>query len=312
MSAWIALAVAAQLVLAVVAIIDKYIVTGKKAVIRPFVYAFYTCLVSGAWIVVYFAGYLPLDSLGGLVPSFSDVSVPSLSIVGLTLVAAYTFFIALVSLFGALRHADASDVVPVVGAVSALGTFGIGHAFLDARLELNMVWGVLMLALGTALVSRYRFNWMTAFSCIHAGLFFAIHYIAIKEVFNLTTFDNGFFWSRIAFMVVALSTLLVPAYFIKITTQTKKAGRRGGLLILGNKILAGISTVMILKATELGEVSVVQALGALQFIFILFFTLFLVKKTPEECGERVKDNKELFRKILFVSIITVGFVFLFV
>lgn len=311
MSTWILLAIAAQFLLAVVAIVDKYIVSGKKAVVRPFVYAFYTSLISGAWIVVYLFGHIPFAEVLN-VPSFSDVTTPSLSIVALSLVAAYTFFVALVSLFKALRHADASDVVPVVGAISAIASFGLSYVFLATRLSFAVMLGVLLLALGTALVSRYQFKWQTAFTCVHAGIFFAIHYVAIKGVFNETTFDDGFFWSRVAFVVVALSMLLVPRYVLKITSQTKKTGKRGGLLILSNKVLAGISTLLILKATELGDVSVVQALGALQFIFILLFMLFWGRKTPKEYGENVTGKKEMLRKVLFVSIITLGFAMLFV
>lgn len=305
------LAIAAQFMLAIVAIIDKYIVTGKKAVIRPFVYAFYTCLISGAWVLVYFLGHLPFDRIGLNIPAFSDVSTPTLSIVSLTLMAAYTFFAALTSLFFALRHADASDVVPVVGAVSAVASFGLSYVFLGTRLGSGVLVGVFLLALGTALVSRFQFNWQTALTSIHAGIFFAIHYVAIKGVFNVTTFENGFFWSRIAFVVIALSLLLVPRYYLKITAESKKAGARGGFLILGNKILAGFSTILILKATELGDVSVVQALGALQFIFILFFMLFLGPHTPPEYGENIKSNKDIYRKVLFVSVIALGFFALF-
>ncbi len=312
MSFWIILTVAAQLLLTIVAIIDKYIVSDRKQVIRPFVYAFYTSLISGLWIIVYLFGDIPGSFFDISIPSFSNVTVPTVSIAALTLLAAYTFFMALVSLFKSLRDADASDVVPVVGAISAVTSFGLGYVFLGTQLGGNFIIGIFLLALGTALVSRYRFRWNTALTSIHAGIFFAIHYVAIKEVFNETNFDNGFFWSRIAFVVVALSMLLVPQYLVRIKEQTKESGKSKGLLIVGNKILAGISTLLILKATELGSVSVVQALGGLQFIFILFFMLFLGPRTPIECGENVTSNKEMYRKIFFVIIITLGFFTLFV
>ncbi len=49
---WILLAVAAQFINAIVALIDKHIVSDEKKFPKPFVYAFYTCLISGVWVVV--------------------------------------------------------------------------------------------------------------------------------------------------------------------------------------------------------------------------------------------------------------------
>lgn len=311
MTLWIVLAVAAQFINAGVAILDKYIVSSEKALPRPFVYAFYTCLFAGMWAVVYFFGALP-HFWGIGFPSFSNVEMPTLYTLALSLLAAYTFFLALVSLFTALRDGDASDVIPVVGAVSAVSTFFLSHIFLGARLTPNFMIGIGLLALGTFLVSRYRFTWRTALTCIHAGIFFSIHYVAIKGLFNTTSFDDGFFWSRVALVFVALSMLLVPSYMLKITAQTKSTTRQGGLLVLGTKLLAGIGTILILKATQLGSVSVVQALGGLQFVFILFFTMFLGTKTPVECGENITCNEDIYRKATFIAIITLGFFVLFV
>ncbi len=210
------MAVGAQFISAIVALIDKHIVSDERSFPRPFVYAFYTCLISGAWILVYFISYIPLP-LGELqIPSFANVVRPTLEIVALAFLSAYTFFIALVSMFSALRDHDASDVVPVIGAVSAVCSFGLGYYFLDARLSPNFMLGIALLATGTAFVSRFRFPAKTALVAFHGGLFFALHYIAIKGLFMETSFDNGFFWSRVAFVFFALSLLLIPNYWERV------------------------------------------------------------------------------------------------
>lgn len=313
MTLWIWLAVGAQFIEAAVKLIDKYIVSSDKALPRPFVYAFYTCLFTGGWIAVFLFGAIPNGFIQGLpIPSLADVETPTLSLFSLSLVAGYTLFVALVSLFKALRHGDASDVVPVVGAVSATSSFLLSFLFLGTRLTPNFAIGVFLLALGTFLVSHLRFNWQTAITSIHSGIFFGIHFVALKGIFNETTFDNGFFWSRIGLLTVALSLLLVPRYVQKITEQTKATSKRGGMLVLGAKMLAAFSTLLILKATELGDVSVVQALGGLQFIFILLFGIFLGRKTPIACGENITCNTDIYHKAIFVAIITLGFFVLFV
>ena len=56
---WILLATLGQFLNAVVAILDKYIVSDEKALPRPFVYAFYSCLITGGWVLIYLIGFIP-------------------------------------------------------------------------------------------------------------------------------------------------------------------------------------------------------------------------------------------------------------
>lgn len=308
---WILLATGAQFINAIVAILDKYIVSDEAVLPKPFVYAFYSLIFTGAWAVVYLFGLLPLPIPFFQVPSFSNVEEPTLFVVALSFMAAYTFFIALVSMYSALKKADASDVMPVIGAIAAISSFGLAHFLLDQRLSPNFIYGIALLAIGTLLVSQMRFQKNIVFYTLHSGIFFALHFIAMKGIFNATTFDNGFFWSRVAFVVFALTLLLIPSYFEKIRTQTQSTSRRAGVLVIVNKMLAGIAAIMLLKATELGEVSVVQALDGLKFVFILAIGIAIGHKTPSSCGEESCRRKEVVQKALFVGVITLGFIMLF-
>jgi len=309
--AWLILAAAGQFLNALVAVLDKYIVTDEKVLPRPFVYAFYSCLITGFWIVIYLIGFIPgLSTLG--VPHFENVQSPSIQVVGMSFLAAYTFFMALVSMYDALKHGDASDVMPVIGAFSALSTFGMSYLFLDASLSSNFIWGIALLIVGTLLVSQMRFTKGVILHTIHSGLFFALHYIAMKGLFQETSFDDGFFWSRISFVVFALSLLLVPQYYEKITEQTKKATRKSGELILLAKVLAGIAAFMLLKATDMGDVAVVQALDGLKYVFIILISILLGRFIPTAAGENEWNGQVIVRKALYISVISIGFVMLFV
>lgn len=307
---WLLLATVGQLLNAFVAILDKYIVSDERALPRPFVYAFYSCLVTGFWIVIYIFGFIPgLGEIG--FPQLGNVQSPSIQVVGMSFLAAYTFFMALVSLYDALKRADASDVMPVIGAVSAISSFGMSSLFLDIRPAENFVWGIALLSTGTLLVSQGRFQLKTAINTIHSGIFFALHYITMKGLFTETSFDDGFFWSRIGFVFFALSLLLVPAYWEKITAQTKTTSRKAGVLVVFTKVLAGIAAFMLLKATDWGDVSVVQALDGLKFVFILILSILLGKRIPQSAGENEHDTHTIVRKSLYVAIIFIGFVILF-
>lgn len=308
---WILLATAGQFLNAIVAVIDKFLVTDEKAIPRPFVYAFYSCLFTGFWVVIYFVTIIPGLSAVGF-PSISNIQQPTLQVVAMSFLAAYTFFIALVSLYDGLKHADASDVMPVIGAIAAISSFGMSYLFLDHNLTPNFIWGIALLAAGSFLVSQVSFTKSILLHTVHAGIFFALHNIAMKGLFLETSFDDGFFWSRIAFVLFSLSLLLVPVYFEKISAQTKKTSQKTGILILFSKILAGIAAFMLLKATDWGEPSVVQALDGLKFVFIVFISLILGQFIPTTAGENTFDFKTLIRKAVYIAIISLGFVILLV
>jgi drug/metabolite transporter (DMT)-like permease len=307
---WILLATAGQFLNAIVAILDKYIVSDTRILPRPFVYAFYSCLITGFWIVIFFVGLIPgLSGLG--VPSLENVHPPTIQVVGMSFLAAYTFFMALVSMYDALKHADASNVMPIIGAVSALASFGMTYLFLDQSLSANFVWGVILLATGTALVANNLPHLSEILHVIHSGIFFALHYITMKGLFLETNFDDGFFWSRVGFVLFTLSLLLVPAYLDKIREQTASTSRQAGALVIFTKLLAGVAAFLLLKATDFGEVAVVQALEALRFIFILIFAALLARWLPENAVEKDLTPKEIVRRVLYVTVIAVGFFILF-
>lgn len=307
---WILLVTVAQFLNAVVAVADKYLVTDERRMPKPFVYAYYTSLVTAFWLLIYFLGFIPFFQSYG-VPSLYNVKLPTLEVVAMAFFSAYTFFMALVSLYGTLKRADTSDVMPVVGSVSAIGTFGLAVFFLGADHSPNFMWGILLLAGGTLLVSHLRFSSHIALAAVHSGLFFALHYIAMKGMFLTTNFDDAFFWSRIALVLFALSWLLVPNYLTLIKEQKKKISRNTGLMVFGNKILAGVASFMILKATDWGDVAVVQALDGLKFVFILLIGVLFARLLPESVGERDQKPSTMIRKFSFVAIICVGYILLF-
>jgi uncharacterized membrane protein len=80
---------------------------------------------------------------------------------------------------------------------------------------------------------------------------------------------------------------------------------------LFNKILAGIAGILLIKAIEVGEVSLVQALGGLQFVFLFLIAIVLGPITPIDFGENVK-RKDVYTKLIAISVIVIGFILLFI
>jgi hypothetical protein len=82
-------------------------------------------------------------------------------------------------------------------------------------------------------------------------------------------------------------------------------------LVLGAKVLAGVAAFLLLKATDLGDVAVVQALEALKFVFILLLTYVFAHALPESATEKELRPQDIIRRTLYVIIITIGFFLLF-
>lgn len=310
MSLWIVLVVAAQFLNALVALVDKYIVTSSSVVLRPLAYAFWVSVLSAGSIIVFFFGWVSVPIDGLEIPTFANVHAPSLLVAALCVTAGYSFFTALLSFFTALKQSDASDVVPVVGGLSAFFTLLLSFTFLVTTLSRTFFLGFAFLVLGTVLISRFRFTWRTMLSCVHAGIMFGVHYVAIKALFNATNFDTAFFWSRLAIVAVALSMLLIPEYYEKIMLRTREARARDGLIVFGNKLLAGVASILVLKAIEHGDVSLVQALGGLQYLFLLIVSVLFGPFIAKDFGENV-SMRDVLHKSIAIPLIAVGFFLLF-
>ena len=224
---------------------------------------------------------------------------------------AYTLFMALVSMYEALRHADASNVMPIIGTISALSTFALGYVFLDTNLSTAHILGVLLIATGTLFVAKTLPEVDSIVHTAHSGLFFALHYITMKGLFTQAGFDDGFFWSRICFVLFALSLLLVPNNFKVIKGQTKTTTKKTGFLVMVTKVFAGVAAFLILKATDMGEVSVVQALDGVRFVFILFITTIFAHWLPASATDRDTRPKTFVRKLMYTIVIIAGYFMLF-
>lgn len=309
MPIWILIVVVAQFLNALVALIDKHIVTAEK-VSKPVVYAFYVGILSTLSILVFSLNIIPFINIQGL-PNIYNVGFPSPKLIIFSLLVGYAFLLALISLYSAFKKADASDVVPVVGSTNAIFTFLISFAFIGEVLTRNFLVGFIFLVLGTVVLSRFRFTAEVIKFTLLSGVLYAIYYSLMKVVFNDFAFDQAFFWSRIGVLIASLSLLLLPHYRKMIFHGTRQTKVRHGVWIIGNNILGGIAGIALLKATELGSVTIVQALNGLQFAFLVIISVLFGKITPETFGEN-NSFKDIVQKIIAISFIILGFYLLFI
>lgn len=309
MAVWLLIVVVAQFLNAVVAVVDKYIVS-SPVIARPSLYAFYVSILSASAVLVFLFSGIPIPIEGISIPNFENVAVPPVMVLGISLLAGLALFGALTGLFSALKRADASDVIPVTGAASAVSALVLSYLFLDASLTQGFAWGFVLLVAGTLILSNYRFWYKTLWFSLGSGFLFGAHFVCLKLLFIETNFDDAFFWSRVGIVAIALLFLLLPKLRRQCVAKTKEAGKKIWFLIIGNKVLAGLASIMLLKAIELGDVSIVQALGGLQFVYLLGFTIFFGRELPQLCGEKC-TRKQLVQKTVAVAVILAGFALLF-
>lgn len=297
MALWLGLAVLAQLFNAATVLIDKYVVSCTECAGRsPVAYAFYISLLSGFVLV--------------LVP-FGLVSWPSAEVLFLCALTAAAYITSIVFLYSALRGGVASDVVPVVGAISAIVTFVFAYLFLRQDLPPSFLFAFLLLTIGTLLISRFRLTRHAFVRVLASGVLFGIAAFLIKLIFLTTPFIDGFFWSRMTNVIGAGLLLLWPGNIKAIFAGARETTTATKWLVVGNKGLSGLAFVLTLLAIHLGSVSVVNALSGLQFVFIIAFALLGMKQFPAVMHGEIQPHSFM-HKITGVAFIGLGFVALFV
>jgi uncharacterized membrane protein len=305
---WLTLTIIAQGLNSIVALFDKYLVTSKK-VTTPILYVFYTGALTCLGVLIYIpALFISNTSL----PKFSSITLLSPVLFTLLVLAGLSQLIALWALFSSLKKNDASDVVPVIGSLSAIFALIIGYLFLDVNLPAHFNVGFGLLVFGTLLISKLRFNKKTILFTLLGGFGFALYSIFLKEILIRTSFDTGFFWISIIVALLSFGLLFFKKIRDTFRVQRKeKHIKVTGAVMLLNKILAGIAGVLLIKAIEIGEVSLVSALGGLQFVFLFFIAVVIGPLTPFDFGENI-TRKDMYSKLIAISIIVMGFVVLFI
>ncbi len=292
---WLFLVFFAQLLNAIVVLVDKYLVT--KKIPHSTVYAFFVGIMSG--VVVLF------------IPT-GQITIPNFPVIVYSLLSGFTYIQAIVYLYKALRRCDdASDVIPVVGAATAISTFIFSFFILKELLPGSFLTASIFLVIGTLLISHFSFKPKLFFYIIASGLCLGLSSVFVKIVLADTTFLNGFFWTRIGNVFGALMLFAWPNNFRLIDEAFQSSSSGTKQIIVLNKVLAGVAAILVLYAIKLSSASLVNALAGLQYVFLLLFALFAGKKVAKSIQKR-KLPHELVHKTVAISFIVLGFFLFFI
>ena len=265
MVTWIVLAALAQLISAGIVLVDKYVLVSHAHLGKPVVYAFYISIMSGFVLV--------------LVP-FGVISIPSLTVLALSMLASVTFILSVLFLYTALKRGNASDAIPIVGAVSAVVAAQLAYVFLNQDLPRAFLPAFILLVVGTVLISHFKFTWNSLGLVVISGIFFGASAVLIKLIFEETSFIDGFFWSRMTNVLGALFLIAIPANRRAIFHGYRASSHGMKWLVVSNKTLGGVAAFLTLLAISIGSVTIVNAMAGLQFVFLLSFAYFGARWFP--------------------------------
>lgn len=296
---WFIFSTLGYFLVALQTILDKFLLTSRK-VSHPAIYTFYSGLLSLTSLVLFPWGFHSVD--------FSRVI--------LSLIAGIIFGYGVLALFFAIQKHAASRVIPVTGAVIPVVTYFLSIFLLEEKLDIISAMGVIILIFGGLLIA-YEFRSEKGRKAIFggfsmsvlSGFLLAVTYTIFKRLYSGDNFINVFIWTRLGFVAGAGSLLIISSWRKAILNSLLNIGRIKGehvksssLFVLA-KVLGGVGSILVQYAMALGSITVVNAMIALEYIFI-----FIIGISLSQLGvfQEEKDWRVIFQKILAMAVIAGG------
>lgn len=298
---WLIVAISAYFILAIVWLVDKYLLTGP--IPNPKVYAFYVgilgilVLILAPWVGFY---------------------VPGIRQIILSLLTGVVFVYAIFWFFKALRLFETSRVVPAVGGILPIFSFLLIFIFSGGEETLRF-WEFLaftLLILGSILITHQKTKKISLRSfkiSAVAAFFFALSAVLSKYVYMDMAFWPGYIWIRIGSFLMALIFLLtggIKSELLKTRINLQKKTLRIFLLNQAAGAGANILQNWAIALTPLVVyVAVINALQGVQYAFLLIFAALLSLKFPRILKEEI-SKEIILQKVIAILLIGTGLVIL--
>jgi drug/metabolite transporter (DMT)-like permease len=291
--------------MAVVAILDKFILTKE---LKVSAYAFYsTFFFLGAFFLLPFAEAI----------SWQAFIVALISGLGFGF-ATWTMFIG-------LRYAEATHCIPFIGASTAVFVYGLSSLFFGEVLSVQQSIGVLILILASFMFSHEKahshrgvhpsFAWG-----LLSGFLFALSHVTAKIFYGEYSFITGLVWTKglvglVAIFIIIFSISARREVFGKkhhdAVESKKEVSGKGNMfwVVLADKVVAIAGTLAVQYAIAIGSVAVVSGLVGLQYALILIFAFVSTKIFPRYFSEYF-TKKEIAVEVTAICLVVIGVFFL--
>jgi drug/metabolite transporter (DMT)-like permease len=261
---WIAITIIGYALLAVEAVMSKYILAARMKS-WP-LYTFYVGIFS-----VFSLGFAPFGlKWFGIMPFL------------ISFLSGIIFFLSLAFLFRALLFSSTSRVYILFGATSTIVTAVLAKIVLNENILPREIFGIAFLIAGGATTS-YKFYASRFFShwrgAVLSGILAAFSMILLKYGYNHQAFVSGYILSRSGMLFAALSSLLIPDFRKAVLRGFKRKEKKENVENIAGTIIAkttaGAGTLLINYSVSLGSVAIVSSLVSVQYILTFVFALGL-------------------------------------
>ncbi|PJE69607.1 MAG: hypothetical protein COU98_01060 [Candidatus Staskawiczbacteria bacterium CG10_big_fil_rev_8_21_14_0_10_38_10] len=296
---WLIAALSSYLILAVIFLIDKYLLSAGLP--NPKVYAFYV-------------GILGISVL--LLTPFVNFYVPAFPQLMLCFFAGAFFLLGLIGFYKTLRISEASRAVPAVGGMTPIFTLFLIYLFSKGKETLGF-WDLIsfsLLILGTVLInyeggkiSRKSLG-LAAFS----AFLFSFSFVLTKYVYLSQGFWSGYIWIRISGAIAAIFLFLLSKevkeeIFKKKDRLIAFSSRKSLVLFISNQLFgvtANILQNIAFFLVPLLYVALINALQGIQYLFLFILTLIMSLIFPRIIKEKI--SRKIIIQKSFATILICG------
>lgn len=293
---WLIVTISAYLILAIVSLVDKYLLVGP--IPNPKVYTFY------------------IGTLGILVlilTPFVGFYIPEFSQIILSLLAGAFFIYGIFWLNSALRLFEASRVIPAIGGILPIFTFLLIYIFSKGT-KIFKTWEFLafiLLVLGSILITYEKAKKISLKSfkiSVVAAFFFALSFVLAKYVYLVQPFWSGYLWIRIGGFLMAISFLFTKEVRNELFKLKINLPKKTAAIFLLNQAVGASANILQNWAIALAPligVAIINALQGVQYLFLLIFAFLLSLKFPQILKEEI-SRQILLQKIIAILLIAGG------
>ena len=301
---WIFVTVVSYTILALVSVVDKYVLVGPLP--NPRMFSFIVGILSALIFV--------------LIP-FGFATIPDGAIILFALMAGATRIYAIFALFSGLQKFEASRIISALGGIIPIFTL-LFVLFLTGEKDVLVpkeFLAFVLLILGTIGITLQKNAFITLDSLRYATIaafFFALSFVFSKFVFEKEPFVSALIWMSVGQVAAALTLFVfadvrstVKKFFLRRnnTQKTPLSIKTTAVVLLG-QILAAAAIILqhlAVALTPIGLLPFVNALAGIQYFFLFLITLFLTIKFPSIIRERIGKGT-IIQKSIALALIGVG------
>ncbi len=213
--------------------------------------------------------------------------------------------------FEALKHEEASRVIPIIGSLIPIFTFAATSTFFHERLALGETVGFAFLLIATWLLTsgsdkRGRLMLSTLLFSVASALIFAASSVLGKYAFDHGNFYSVFICSRIITGIVGLGiAFLAPGVWTEVKTILRKKNgetKQASWLAVIGQLSGAIGFILVHLSIAQGSAAIVNALQAVQYAGIILVAWIGGRKIRVALKEEVSFRTVVVKTLAIVCV----------